>query len=214
MDGATMIRRIRNISIPLLLAALLAACASGMSKDECQVADWHAIGYEDGARGRPVSRVGEHRKSCAKHGMALDFEAYRYGWEDGLRHYCQPGNGYRQGRGGQGYAGVCPPELEAEFLDAYGQGRELHDMEARVRQTERTLRYKRKRLSQIETELRDHGLELVAAETATERRVILLDEMRKLENERGDVKAAIPALESKLSHQRQRLARLSAQSLY
>ncbi len=209
-----MVTQLRRISIVVTLAGLISACASGMSKEECQVADWHAVGYEDGVQGWPEARVGEHRRACAEHGMGLDFTAYRSGWDDGVRRYCQPGNGYRQGRSGNQYAGVCPPEQEAAFLHAYGHGRELYQLEVKVRQTERSLRHHRNRLTEIEIALRDHGLELVAADTPTERRVILLDEIRRLEEQRANTKATIPSLESKLRHQRQRLARLSAQSEY
>lgn len=209
-----MITQLRTISIPLAAILVISACASGMSKDECQLADWQAIGYEDGLQGWPETRVSTHRKACAQHGMAADSRAYRAGWDEGVGRYCQPGNGYRQGRSGNHYAGVCPADLEPAFLHAYGHGRELYDMEASLRRTERTLRHKRNRLSQIETQIRDNGLELVAADTSIERRVVLVDEIRRLEKEHSNTKAAIPPLESKLEEQRQRLAILSAESQY
>jgi len=42
----------------------LAACAS-MDRNQCVNADWYAVGLEDGARGRGVERLGEHRRACA-----------------------------------------------------------------------------------------------------------------------------------------------------
>lgn len=209
-----MMAQFRYFTNLLVLGLLVSACASGLSKDECRVADWRAIGYEDGVQGWPESRVGEHRKACAEHGIALNLDAYRNGWDDGVRRYCQPGNGYRQGRMGNQYAGVCPSDLEAEFLHAYGHGRELYGLESKVRHTARTLGYKRNRLAEIETELRDTGIELVSADIPVERRVVLLDEIRRLEEERSATKAAIPSLEAKLHRQKRRLAELSANSAY
>jgi hypothetical protein len=45
-----------------------------MSADECAVSDWRAIGFEDGSQGYTSDRLGDHRKACAKHGMAPNFD--------------------------------------------------------------------------------------------------------------------------------------------
>jgi hypothetical protein len=45
-------------------------CAT-LGKEECLNADWFTIGFEDGARGYPASRIGDHREACAKHGVTL-----------------------------------------------------------------------------------------------------------------------------------------------
>ena len=194
----------------LLLAfgAILTGCASGLSKDECQVVDWHAIGYEDAVRGWSQTRVGHHRKACARHGVALDLGAYRQGWEEGAERYCQPGNGYRQGRSGSRYPGICPAALEPAFLDAYNSGRELYQLEAAVQHTTRALHARHSRLADIEIELRDTGLDLIAPGISTEQRLVLLDELRKLERERAANQRDIPALEEQLAMQQ---ASLSAQ---
>ena len=54
--------------------------------------------------------------------------------------------------------------------------------------------------------MRDAGIELVSADVTTERRVVLLDELRKLEQQRAATKAQIPTLEAELERQKQRLA--------
>jgi hypothetical protein len=54
---------------------LLAACAS-LDKDECQHADWYAIGLEDGARGRALERLGDHRRACAKYSVTPEAELH------------------------------------------------------------------------------------------------------------------------------------------
>jgi hypothetical protein len=205
--------RERVLAVVTLVAAL-SGCASGLSKQECDVADWRAIGYEDGVKGWSQVRIGEHRKACAKHGVPLDLDAYRSGWEEGVQRYCQPGNGYHEGRAGRRYLGVCPQGLEPAFLSAYHDGRERYALEAEVNRIAKQLQHDRARLANIEVEMRDAGLELVAPGVPTERRVVLLDELRKLGEERAATRAAIPALEAELEGQKQRLAIISAQQEY
>jgi hypothetical protein len=108
------IKRAGFLSLISLLG--LGGCAS-MSADECVTSDWHAIGYEDGARGYTADQLGNRRKACAKHGITPDFESYRAGREEGLRQYCQPSRGFSLGSGGARYNGVCPGDLEADFVD-------------------------------------------------------------------------------------------------
>ena len=195
-------------------ALLVSGCATGLSKQECQTADWRTIGYEDGVQGRPEARISAHRKACAEHGVALKLEAYRGGWEEGIARYCQPGNGYHQGRSGRKYTGVCPPSLETEFLQAYRDGRSLHELKADIRRLSKKLTYQRNRLDKIDVEMRDAGLELVAKGIPTERCVVLLDELRKLGDERSDIKVQIPQLEAELASQKQRMAAMSSASAY
>jgi len=198
----------------IVLAVLVSGCASGLSKDECHAVDWRTIGYEDGTNGQPEARISKHRKACARHGVALELDAYRDGRAEGIIQYCQPGNGYRQGRTGKQYAGVCPQELEPDFLGAYSHGRELYDLRANVQRIERKLRNKRARLTDIEVEMRDTGIELVTHGETAAQRVILLDEIRKLEEERRATKAQIPSLETELERQKQRLEIISSRHDY
>lgn len=111
--------------------ALAAGCAS-MDKDECRTADWRAIGLEDGAAGRALERLGEHRKACAKHGVAPDTDRYIAGRTEGLRTYCTPDNGYRVGRAGEPYRGVCSELSAPAFVAAYDRGRELYTLHSRL----------------------------------------------------------------------------------
>src|SRR5687768_5274437 len=119
----------------LLTAVLLSSCATGMSKDECALADWQTIGYEDGLRGFPAERIGAHRVACAKHQVTLNLAAYSAGRERGLRDYCQPKNGFRAGLNGNGYANVCSGSTETAFVNAYQWGRQIHDARAELRTT-------------------------------------------------------------------------------
>ena len=108
----------------VLLGLLASGCAStnAMDEDECRVADWRAIGYEDGASGRSASHLGVRRQACADHGITPKLAAYRQGRMEGLREYCTSATGYSLGRRGQHLSASCPSELQADFRDAYKQG--------------------------------------------------------------------------------------------
>lgn len=193
----------------LWIVFLMTGCSSGLSKDECLTVDWQGIGYEDGVQGRHESRISEHRKVCASHGVAFELDAYRRGYENGISRYCKPANGYHLGRSGKRYTGVCPQLLEKEFIAAYQDGRAVYALEVRVQRTARMLRNKHKRLANIEIEIRDTGLELIAHGITVERRIILLDELRKLSDERVVIKSEIPYLEDELEDSKQQLENIN-----
>lgn len=102
-------------------ALWLGSCAT-MSEDQCLAGDWGGQGYRDGADGLSMSRLEDHAKACAKHGVAPDETPYRSAREDGLRVYCTRERGFEEGREGDAYHQVCPAELEADFLPAYRDG--------------------------------------------------------------------------------------------
>ena len=118
---------------PLLVAFafVVAGCAS-LDKDECRNADWYAIGLEDGARGRALERLGDHRRACAEHGVTPQSERYVAGRNEGLKTFCTYERGFSHGRGRQSYAGACPAHLAAGFQSGYNLGRELHDLHRRL----------------------------------------------------------------------------------
>jgi hypothetical protein len=121
-------------SVPIFL--LLAGCAS-LDKDECVSADWYSIGLEDGARGRAIERLGEHRRACAKYSIAPDGERYLVGRGEGLKSFCTFERGYDEGRAGHAYTAACPQP--ASFLAGYNRGREIHELQRQREQIEREI---------------------------------------------------------------------------
>jgi hypothetical protein len=115
----------------LLLAAMVSGCAS-LDRNECVSANWYAIGLEDGARGRPLERLGDHRRACAEHKVVPDAERYVAGRDEGLKSFCTYERGFAHGRSGHGYAGGCPAAMAASFQSGYQLGRELHDLHRRL----------------------------------------------------------------------------------
>jgi len=126
---------VHRIGLATLVAAVLCGCSS-LSQTECQSADWKTIGYEDGARGARQARAEEHRKSCAKHGVAFEREDWEHGSARGLEIFCTPQNAVRIGLRGGENNGVCPPEAELEFGSHWRAGRVVWEQRQRLGQLE------------------------------------------------------------------------------
>lgn len=109
------------LSLLALLFAGLSGCAT-LSADDCQSADWVAIGEDDGANGYSASRVNSHVSACKKHGVAVDRSEYARGRSLGLERFCEPSNGYQYGSKKREYKYVCPAALEGGFLREYVKG--------------------------------------------------------------------------------------------
>lgn len=106
-------------------AALINGCAT-LSEAECVAGDWYGVGRADGAQGRSYDRLGEHIEACQAHGVTPDHVLYEQGRQQGLLSFCTPQSGFRRGRTGGGYGGVCPADLEPDFLAGYSDGRMVH----------------------------------------------------------------------------------------
>jgi hypothetical protein len=197
----------------VLLALLATGCAS-MGEDECRVADWRAIGYEDGASGRSASHIGERRKACAEYGVAPSFAAYQQGREEGLRKYCTPASGYRLGRNGRSIAAVCPSELQDDFRDAYKSGREIYQAAAAVRTTKSKLRRKKGELDGVRSNLTSKTGKLIVPSTNIERRIELLVEIQELISRKSIIENKIRKLSADLVRHRDKLASLEHSSVY
>jgi hypothetical protein len=171
----------------------LSGCAS-MSSDECMASDWTAVGYEDGSRGYNTDRFGQHRKACAKHGVTADFSAYQIGRDQGLVEYCQPYRGFSVGSNGGSYSGVCNVSMEPDFLEAYNVGRNLYTLRSNVNRANSGIRSRENELDKIEDQLVQKATALIADETSSEDRIILLAEMRDLAGRTGQLQAQIKEL--------------------
>lgn len=172
----------------------LAGCAS-MSAEECLTADWRAIGYEDGARGAPVSAVSPRRQACAnKAGVTVDMAAYMAGRDRGLVEFCQPSNGYALGARGGAYNGVCTGPEEYDFVAAYQAGSQLYGLQRQVGVIAGDIRKAHYDLDEIDEDIAYAEAALIAPETPHPERVILLKDIKRLSEERGNIETAIIAL--------------------
>ena len=180
------------------LAVLVSSCAS-MSEEECMVADWHALGFEDGAAGQQIAQLSRRRQACAEHGVRPDTEAYRAGRSEGLRLYCTEQRGYRLGRAGGGYSGVCPANLEEQFMPAYQAGRDIFLAQQAVNQVANAIEKSHAEREHLLDDITGMSAELIDDETTVEERITLLADIKRAQKRRGALKAEIRDLEQELS---------------
>jgi len=166
----------------LAVVLLVASCAT-MDKSECRQADWQTIGLEDGAAGRAVSYIGNHRKACAEYGVTPDLASYRDGHAIGVRQFCTPPNGFRQGRAGRGYAGVCPGDLEGDFLAAHATGHRLYALDKEIDRLQRDAQHMDEDRAAL-AERRDHiETALVSGGLSALERQNLLDQYKQIQSD-------------------------------
>ena len=192
---------------------MLSGCAT-LGKDECLNADWQSIGYEDGARGYKASRIGSHRKACAKHGISPNFDLYESGRLKGLEEWCTPRNGYQQGVHGKGYNGVCPDFLEGPFIKAMNHGKDVHAYAAQVSRQERDLKKMIADLDTLDMDLDAMEEALVAPGVSPRRRRQMLEEIRLLEEDRRLFLNDIADMEQALADMQAHLVRLQENHPY
>lgn len=182
-----------SATFTVLAMLTLSGCAT-MSADECITSDWHAIGFEDGARGHTMDRMSQHRKACAKHGVTPDFRAYQTGRDEGLVDFCQPANGYNLGVNGGNYNGVCDVAMEEEFLDAYRVGSQLYTLRSNVNHANNRIYSKEREIEKIGDTIREQEALLISDQTTTEDRVRLLADLKELAERRGELETEIDML--------------------
>ena len=175
-------------------ASALSACA-GMSEQACLSSDWQTIGFEDGTAGRPVSAIGGYRQACGEHGVAPDLNAYRDGHAEGVEIYCRTGNGFEVGRRGSTYQGVCPADLEADFMAAYNSGRHLYELESALRRVDNQIASNYRAQENIKQELIDITAATISSETSTEERLLLVTRAAELGRRHGEISTETEALQ-------------------
>lgn len=185
-------RRILAITV---LLALGGCAATDMNKAECKTADWRAVGYDDGAKGRSADTFGARQKSCAKHGVASNFDTYLVGHGQGLAVFCRPQNGYRLGSSGARYSGSCPADLEQGFRTAHADGFGLYERRKARDGIARELRHSKRRVSHIENELIRNTARLASPAMSPARRTNLAIEIKRLAEEKAKLQLRIPQLE-------------------
>ncbi len=183
---------IRAVSIALALS--LSGCA-GLSEEACLSMDWETVGFEDGARGRPVQSIGNYRQACGEHGVTADLAGYRSGHAEGVETYCRPARGFEEGRRGARYQGVCPADSEADFLAAYSSGRQLFELETALSQIERQIAARHAEQDRIKQRLTEIGVAMVSEGTSAEERLLMVTESAQLGERFGELTTQIEALE-------------------
>jgi len=182
-----MMKRILTIAVVSGAVALLGSCAT-MSEDQCLAGDWGGKGYQDGLNGRAPERLDDHAKACAKFGVTPNPTAYYSARDQGLRTYCRWDNGFRVGRNGSTYNGVCTPDEERNFLPAYEDGRRIHAVEQAVASAESALNSAISRIDNREDKLEAKQRELRQDGLTDEERRRIRDRIREVRDEIRDAR--------------------------
>jgi hypothetical protein len=173
---------------------LLAGC-SGMSEQACATADWRTVGFEDGTAGRSDGSIGRYGQQCSEHGVSPDLESYRAGHAEGVRIYCKESNGFAVGHSGASYQGVCPADLESDFLAEYNSGRRLHELESALSVVDSQIASNYRAQESIKQELTDIGVQMIATETTAEQRLAMVTRSAELGRRHGQLTTEIQQLE-------------------
>ena len=124
--------RLSVFSLSTLGSIILFSGCATLSKQECAVGDWQAIGSNDGVAGHYSNRLASHAKACAKAGVAPDYRAWERGRQLGLKQYCTVSNAYNLGRRGRELNSVCPATMTSTLQQANQQGREYYTVNSQL----------------------------------------------------------------------------------
>ena len=192
------------------LALLLSGCAS-MSQQECLVADWRLVGYEDASQGHSTTRIGEHRKACAKANVQPDLNRYQQGHREGARVYCVKPRGYQEGAAGKAYQGICPADLEPAFLRAYDHGRERHAITQQISQLEGSISSSKLDIGRYQDDIAEHEKAIVDGKSSSKERRQHLRDMEQLRQQIAAAEIAISHAQRSIDELHYELQRLEQQ---
>ncbi len=108
------IRNSHKVLISLVLSSLTLSGCQMMSVGECQTADWFKIGQQDGNAGQ-ADMIGKRVDSCREQKVDIaqnSVGAYRSGYVQGVRNYCQPDRILDDSLAGRDRVDVCPLEVQ------------------------------------------------------------------------------------------------------
>jgi len=201
------------MSLLAMGAVTVAGCAA-MSKSECQLGDWHTAGFDDGARGLPVTRLADYAKACGKYSIRPDLGTYRAGYDLGLETYCRDSNGFAVGSRGAAYEGVCPVNLEAQFLQGFRVGHQLFELQASVNSIEGQIGQRRALLQETAERLAATQAAIISDGTSADQRISLLVKAGELWEQQKTLEAEIVQLERNLVVSQQDLNRFQGSLAY
>lgn len=131
------IRNSRQLLISLALSSLTLSGCQMMSVGECQTADWFKIGQQDGNAGL-ADTLGKRVDSCREQNVVIDpnhsINAYRAGYMQGVRNYCQPNRILDEGLAGRDRVNVCPLEVQNGLRPFAQAGMRVYSANQRIDQ--------------------------------------------------------------------------------
>ena len=116
--------------------------------------NWGERGYNVAMKGQTIaSGQAYYARECTeKWGTAVNAVEFKTGYADGLKAFCTPDNALQFASQGGEYRGICPKEVESEFLPRYQTG-QLIFLNRRVKELEDEMSSLRSQLSNREMEI-------------------------------------------------------------
>jgi outer membrane murein-binding lipoprotein Lpp len=145
----------------LIVAVLGLAGCSTFSKEQCEKMDWKSQGFASANKGDTFGEgMAYYGHKCGEeHAVQVDSQRFKQGYEEGLKVFCIPENGYDAGNRGITYKGTCSQNSEDKFLSKYLTGnaafmkRRVTELEGQVRSLESEVSTLKSELSSKESEL-------------------------------------------------------------
>lgn len=203
----------KNSLVAATIALSLSGCA-GMDLAECSAADWRMIGFEDGTAGKTQASIGEYRRECAEHGITPDLALYRQGYAEGVENFCSESRGFDYGRRGGSYQGVCPAELEPDFMAGYSLGREHYVLSREVSSLNSKITNSNNRIRSLEDSIAKKTLQVASDETTGDKRMELMLDIKNHTLEIGELREKIKDYEAELSVKEAQYAALERPVFY
>ncbi len=171
----------------------MAGCAT-LSEDECRHADWAQIGFEDGARGKDVLMLAQHRKACAKAGITPDRQSYEEGHNRGLIRFCTYQNGLSLGERGAKHPAFCPGGTQREFNRGYDHGRARFERHKVIQSLSQSVENLQADIDQNHQKIEASESTLLEATSSSQARIQALGQMRELESVVAEQEAELDTL--------------------
>jgi hypothetical protein len=106
------------------------------------------------------------------------------------------------GRSGASYQGVCPANLEPDFIAAYNSGRHLYELQSALQRVDNQIASNYRAQENIKQELTEIAASMVGSETSAEQRVLLVSRAADLGQRYGQITAETDSLrEQRVLHE-------------
>lgn len=203
----------RHIALISLTIFALQGCAT-LSESECDNADWHLIGLEDGSKGREISYISNHRKACAEYDVKPNLELYQLGHAEGAVLFCTPRKAFHLGSNGRSHNDICPVDLRDAFIEAYDDGRLVYSARQDLREAGDRRIAAQQELAAISESLATLEANLVSGGGTAEQRQAWLNEVKLLQLDQGQLELEIHDLEHEEAELQREYEYLSSQFDY
>lgn len=170
---------------------LLSGCAT-LSKEECKIGNWQAIGYSDGVAGYYPDRLISHAEACSKASVMPDNQAWERGRQMGLKQYCTASNAYTLGRRGTTFNKVCPVTTTDTLQQINRQGLESYRLNKQINADKQLLEKYRTEYEKLRN---GEKLDFKTEKEARDRLVYLPAEFQKIKRRVDDNERQLEALE-------------------